>query len=245
MRTLKIKIDTAMFSSDSGFGGALYYDETNDSYIFANKGTEDIIKDGGADATQALGMKTAQYEEAVLVADMLDKKLSSNVSFTGHSLGGGLASAQALRVDSTANTFNAAGLHRDTMERLKIDGKDTSSINAYHISGEPLSATQDSLAVDAAAFYFTPHKNAAELGTEMGSWISGKEHDANFGIAYTPEAIGNRIEIPAVAISESPEGSINYNNKLEGIDKVTSTLDLHGSAYVVGSMQYISDKSGQ
>ncbi|MEY8239596.1 MAG: hypothetical protein RPT25_04570, partial [Cycloclasticus sp.] len=239
-------INRERFSSESGFGGDLYYDSARESYIFANKGTEAKWNDAGADVSQAFGMATAQYEEAVKLADYLDERLPNNITFTGHSLGGGLASAQALRIRSSANTFNAAGLHQDTMERLNIDGRDSSAINAYFVSGEILSSTQDSMAVDIAAFGFTVPKNAIELGTEVGSWFTGNEHDANYGIAYTPEAVGNRIEVAAVNISENKaSGVISYGGELTGFDKFKNTASLHGSAYVVGSMQYFMDRSGQ
>ena len=57
------------------------------------------------------------------------------ISSTGHSLGGGLASANALSVEGKAVTFNAAGY--PTKKNNNLDGN-IANINAFIVKGEIL-----------------------------------------------------------------------------------------------------------
>lgn len=60
---------------------------------------------------QALGMDIKQYNQAIDLVTKLSKALGAeNLVITGHSLGGGLASASSLATGIKAETFNAAGL---------------------------------------------------------------------------------------------------------------------------------------
>ncbi len=126
-------------SKESGFKGALYrgsYDNKTE-YIYATAGTQDIRKDGVADMKQVFGT-SIQYSESVEIANRLSKSGAyTGVSYTGHSLGGGLASANALATEGKAVTFNAAGLSRSTKSNLGLTGNNA-DITAYIVSGEAL-----------------------------------------------------------------------------------------------------------
>ena len=63
------------------------------------------------------------------------------VTFAGHSLGGGLASAAAAASALPANTFNAAGLNTATVARYGGNEDDPGDIAAYHVPGDPLTET--------------------------------------------------------------------------------------------------------
>ena len=80
------------------------------------------------------------------------------VSFTGHSLGGGLATLAALVTGGRAMVFSPAPLHKDTISRYKIAQSSlnaaASNIQIYAPRGEPL-AVYDSLM-----------KNLKRYGTE-------------------------------------------------------------------------------
>ncbi|MET1257507.1 lipase family protein [Aliikangiella maris] len=71
---------------------------------------------------------------------------SRSVTFTGHSLGGGLASAASLSYLRNAVTFNAAGLHSNVVDRYRErwSGKPEDFIKAYYLKGDILSHIQDS-----------------------------------------------------------------------------------------------------
>ena len=64
----------------------------------------------------------------------------SSLTFVGHSLGGGEASANALATGRDAITFNAAGLSKPTRNNLKLNM--TAKIDAYIVQGEVLDAAQ-------------------------------------------------------------------------------------------------------
>jgi hypothetical protein len=134
----------------TGYFGALYRNADNDTYIYANRGTEGPDKlDVRANVLQAFGLESAQYTQAIYVAQQLKRTFGDRLSFTGHSLGGGLASAQALATGLPAITFNSAGLNPETMRRALGSGFDSawargpSLVSAYYVKGDPLSQIQD------------------------------------------------------------------------------------------------------
>lgn len=73
---------------------------------------------------------------------------NSEITFVGHSLGGGLASANALRTGKDAITFNAAGLSKSTRHKLNLSGG-TARIDAYVVSGEALDYYQRGIGLSA------------------------------------------------------------------------------------------------
>ena len=69
----------------------------------------------------------------------MDKKLGgAELSFTGHSLGGGMAEANAIATGDKAITFNAAGVSVFTKGWLSK----TSNTEAYIMTTDPLNAVQ-------------------------------------------------------------------------------------------------------
>lgn len=141
-------------NGDYGFFSALYYNESTNDYVLAFRGTEgftNIPDNLKTNLPQAAGIPTAQYENAIRLAIKVNKALEgkSNLTFTGHSLGGGLASAASLATGKDAYTFNAAGLHFLTLQWhvLTSDTNDLSrikgNISAYYVKCEFLSVTQE------------------------------------------------------------------------------------------------------
>lgn len=124
-----VSIDRSM----SGYGGAVYKGTYNNKteYIYATVGTENRF-DMLTNIEQVL-TDSKQYKRSVEFAH-LNKKEYPNISFTGHSLGGGLASANALATGSKAVTFNAAGLTENTKTTLKLNKE--ANITSYVIQGE-------------------------------------------------------------------------------------------------------------
>jgi hypothetical protein len=49
------------------------------------------------------------------MAQELYRSTGGNIHFTGHSLGGGIASAAAIWTGGSATVFNAAGVHANTL----------------------------------------------------------------------------------------------------------------------------------
>lgn len=103
-------------------------------------------KDGFEDIKQVFG-SSKQYGESVGFAEQYSKDYKG-VSFTGHSLGGGLASANALKVEGKAVTFNAAGLSNATKSNLSLTGN-TANISAYVVQGEAVDFYQSKVGIRA------------------------------------------------------------------------------------------------
>ena len=100
----------------SGFGAVLYEKDDKSDYIYCFKGTDfdSIVRDWIiGNLVQGLTGLSPQYIHAINMANKLDKLLNGQqLWFTGHSLGGGLASAATIATkDRIGYTFNAAGLN--------------------------------------------------------------------------------------------------------------------------------------
>jgi uncharacterized protein RhaS with RHS repeats len=107
-------------------------------YTYATAGTEDLI-DAKQDVKQVFG-SSEQYKQSVEVAGKLSDKLgSAELSYTGHSLGGGLAEANANTTGDNAITFNAAGLSVFSPG----GNKESKTTDAYIVTTDPLNAAQE------------------------------------------------------------------------------------------------------
>jgi filamentous hemagglutinin family protein len=124
--------------ASSGFSATLY--KKDGKYVLAFRGTEGVnFPDLATDLNQILGFKSGgQYEFAKLIGDLVTQKYgSSNVTFTGHSLGGGLAQYASATNSSHPNavTFNAAGI--GGLSRLMLEPR--AEIVNMKVAGEPVS----------------------------------------------------------------------------------------------------------
>jgi hypothetical protein len=117
-------------------------------HVLAFAGTDEW-KEVATNIGQALGFNTEQHTAAVALSRQAKRAYGKDLVLTGHSLGGGLASLAAASVDVEAVTFNAAGLHRNSIERNDLDVdyfKQRASdglIRAYSVKGEILTRLQD------------------------------------------------------------------------------------------------------
>ncbi len=92
----------------TGFQAKLY--EKNGKYVFATAGTNPRSgKDWLNNIAQQFGRRSKQYDRSIELAQMYSQKYD-NLIFVGHSLGGGLASANSRATGCSAITFNAAAL---------------------------------------------------------------------------------------------------------------------------------------
>jgi len=100
---------------------ALYREYVNGKYILAFAGTEnDTWQDLLTNVHQAVAPAEPQYQAAIVLGHYLAVALGKDLSTTGHSLGGGLASGAAYGGNIHAYTFNAAGLRRETLCQANI-----------------------------------------------------------------------------------------------------------------------------
>ena len=98
------------------------------------------IKDWTNNIEQAIGMESEYYKKAIDIG----KAIRGKTDISGHSLGGGMASAASMASGQSAWTFNAAGLNSGTVEKYggKILGS-ANNIKAYRIDGELLTSLQE------------------------------------------------------------------------------------------------------
>jgi len=108
---------------DSGFKATLYREYVTGTYLLTFAGTDDA-QDILVDIVQGLGGFVEQYENAAKLGRSLAlvDSLSGALMTTGHSLGGGLAAMAAVAGNIRSDTFNAAGLHRNSILQRDADG---------------------------------------------------------------------------------------------------------------------------
>jgi len=111
----------SFINAKNGFKSSLY-ERTLDGvkeYAYATAGTESI-NDFKEDVLQLVG-NSSQYIESVKNAKKLSHDLAGyELTFVGHSLGGGLAAANALATDKNAITFNPAAISNATKTNLQL-----------------------------------------------------------------------------------------------------------------------------
>ena len=111
-------------------------------YVLAFGGTDDKW-DLDNNFAQVLGWRPDQYNQAIAIGNQFESDgMQGRLVVTGHSLGGGLASAAALAGGFPADTFNAAWLHTATRARLGPDGNG-GAIRDYCVDYDILTALQD------------------------------------------------------------------------------------------------------
>lgn len=166
-----IPIDPRLLSpADTGFDAAIYQNDQG-QYVVAFRGTDDgwrLHDDNGqfmgpgtdvrANLGQGSGLSVEQYQQAMNLATIAVQTFGAgNVAFTGHSLGGGLASAAMLKTGAPGVTFNAAGLSDNTLRDLGFASANEAreilanngQIRRYNVAGEPLTAAQQMAGVGA------------------------------------------------------------------------------------------------
>lgn len=194
-------------------------------YIVGYRGTQT-----GADWMQNLrqgsGFESDSYNRAKRLASIVDAKsvqTGNPVSFTGHSLGGGMASAAAAHTGRAASTFNAAGLNANTLGGAYPNPP--APVNAYFTPTDPLSALQDNragvLGGTTGAATMIPYVGKA-LGLGLGTWIGTNEVK---GTPILPKAYGNRKLVPF------PEGRAPPDLSMDGV------LESHGMPLLIDSLE--------
>ncbi|AJK50305.1 type VI secretion system tip protein TssI/VgrG [Burkholderia plantarii] len=133
----------------SNFGAQMY---APDPAVFGDtmkpaiafKGTQQLFgEDMSNNLAQGLGDDSPYYRNAVTIGkDLQASGAASGVDLTGHSLGGGLASAASEASGSSAITFNAAGLDPGTVAQYG-GAAQASNITAYRVDGDILTGMQE------------------------------------------------------------------------------------------------------
>jgi len=181
-------------NDDSGFKSQIYERVVNGKvteYTYATAGTEADWGDVGADVKQPLGL-SSQYALSAKNATALSNQLGdAELTFTGHSLGGGLAALNSNVARRAAITFNAAGVGLATKFRNGMNNSDMKGwfggftaafrteglIDAYIMRTDPLNNLQNGVSdvgvllpdVNGKRHYINP--------TSAGSIVNGHSID--------------------------------------------------------------------
>lgn len=146
---------------DIGFKSDLYKDK-NGNYVLAFRGTysdpqhpeNDIVHDWSKDwiddnVAQGLGMGSKQYKKAIKLSQDINnrKPQKTKLVITGHSLGGGLATAGGAATGCETYAFNPAGVHSNTYEMYKVDHPNTSKVHTYYSNQDFLNMGNNNLAL--------------------------------------------------------------------------------------------------
>jgi hypothetical protein len=216
--------------SQSGYYAAVYKDEITGKLILANRGTEFGVAgrtgaDMRANAAQAAGLPSAQYEQADYVAQLLINSYGAgNIVATGHSLGGGMASAQGTSFGLQTYTFNSAGLHTNTVAAQGVTDSNfaqrSSHIHAYYIGGELVSTLQDEgrILLMAGLRFIPQTRTFATVVDALG---------------IGPTAAGTRTEVQAATDPRwSSDGAYVPGEPISRVQAIPNGLHLHGQSQV-------------
>jgi RHS repeat-associated protein len=128
------KVD-AIHSNETGMKAALFVGNDG-SRVLALAGTSPTsFANWKANLLQAFGFNSAQYTEGLSIASNYHDEFGSNLHFTGHSLGGGIATAAAITTGGSATVFNAAGVHNNT---IKGYSRNSASVKYYYSATDAL-----------------------------------------------------------------------------------------------------------
>jgi len=207
----------------SGFRARVYVEGqgADARYVVSFRGSQGR-GDWVANAQQAVGAESDHYRRALLIGERLSRAQGLDVHLTGHSLGGGLASASALAAGREGTTFNAAGLSDRTIAaaaeiRSAAGIPAAGQIRAFYVRGEVLSAIQDGGDRVAGGLL---GRAVGGLAGPLGSVVGGV---AGRQLADAPEAHGTRIGLDA----RRPEGTRWWGDNpvaRHGMDWVLSSL---------------------
>ncbi len=149
------------------FRAQVYTDEQG-NFVLSYRGTAEGGADWDNNFRQGLGFETADGDKFSVTAANTAVEFervfgdnsggdATNLAITGHSQGGGLASVGSLASGVPAVTFDASGVHPNTLDRMNMSPEQArafaegGNIRAYSLSGDALTRLQDSWATGLVA----------------------------------------------------------------------------------------------
>jgi hypothetical protein len=210
----------------TGFYATAYRDMQNSRIIIAYRGTDDLL-DGAIDLGMAASrFDLQQYESEMFTRDVLDRakafsEASGNpvdVTVTGHSLGGGLAEANAARFGLRGETFNAYG----ATGLIRGAPEGGNQVINHVRAGDPVSAANRHFGE--VKIYATPDdvtalKHAGYGGVEptgFGTTVKS--------IALSSHSMSNFIPRNGETPLIGPEGEARYRSNRDIIDQYRSDV---------------------
>lgn len=145
-------------SGTDGFFAVAFRKNGTDTVVLAYRGTNsDSIKDWRDDSMNAADLPTNQARQAIELAQELARDprfKGSDFEYTGHSLGGSLASIASIATGHPAKTFNAASIGAGNYllaTRAGGHGRSEKQIVNYHTAPDVLTSLQDGVGIRPAA----------------------------------------------------------------------------------------------
>ncbi|MDO8943899.1 MAG: hypothetical protein Q7U75_11995, partial [Desulfobacterales bacterium] len=112
------EVDNDLNHPITGFAASAY--RNGNDVVIAFRGTENLM-DGVADLLLGVGLGSAQLTQAALFYQVVKAaNPGANISFAGHSLGGGLASVMSVWFDRPAVVFNEAPFEATALNPLLV-----------------------------------------------------------------------------------------------------------------------------
>ena len=145
----------------TGFKADIYKDKNGD-YVLVYRGTysdpdhpeNDLVHDWSKEWTddnmrQGLGMGSEQYKKSIKLAEKVNsnKPKGKQLTITGHSLGGGLATAAGAATGSKTYAFCPAGVHPNTYKKYGVKNPDTSKVHTYYSNQDFLNMASNNLSL--------------------------------------------------------------------------------------------------
>ena len=98
---------------------------------------------------QGLGMGSEQYKKSIKLAKKVNrnKPKGKQLTITGHSLGGGLATAAGAATGSKTYAFCPAGVHPNTYKMYGVQNPDTSKVHTYYSNQDFLNMASNNLSL--------------------------------------------------------------------------------------------------
>jgi len=143
---------------DGDFDARIFQNPVTSEYVVVFRGTDDL-RDVLDDLGQFNGESSNQYRAAASLGRRLNTlRPNHNISFSGHSLGGGLATTAALASGRRATVFNAAALHADTAQQLQLNiSRAATLVENLTVDGEIVTTAQDTPHLPPGANPFPSH----------------------------------------------------------------------------------------
>jgi hypothetical protein len=144
----------------AGFYSRIYRDGNTNTYVVVNRGTNDAsapigilmrTPDGRTNGALIGGGTTRQANLALANAREVAAATDGRVRFAGHSLGGALASLQAMRTGAEAVVFNPLGINPRTAARYHLDMARLDGVRSYQVAGEPVARANGLLGLETSA----------------------------------------------------------------------------------------------
>ncbi|WJM85385.1 PAAR domain-containing protein [Dickeya chrysanthemi] len=210
--------DAVFMDKNTGFGAALFKSSINGETMLTYRGTNNAVtgkQDWMTNLSQGMGKESAQYSQAMDLAKMVKRSISPAPSIVGHSLGGGLASSGVGVTGLNGYTFNAAGLHENTVARVGGMGLDKieSLIKTQAVDGEILTMAQT---YGKAALPGLLSGAGALIGGGVGAVVGGIAGAATLLSGALPKAAGNMMALPA--LGGSPLARHGMDQVIAGIE---------------------------